>query len=450
MTAFPGRGAYSGRPEPDGAGGGTVRRSVLPGGLRVLTEQVAGVRSVAIGIWVAVGSRHETRRQAGASHYLEHLLFKGTPTRSALDISAAFDRVGGEVNAWTAKEYTCYHAKVLDSDLPLAVEVLSDMVTRSSIAPGDVDAERSVIAEEIAMTEDEPGDLVHDVFARALYGDDPLGRPILGTAGSIEAMSRETIAGYWRRGYRPDQVVITAAGSLQHGTLLRLLRRNLGDWLAGPAPGAAPARRAAASRPGRRAPGGRVAAVQRRTEQANIVLGMPGLARRDPREFTLSVLTAALGGGMSSRLFQEIREKRGLAYSVYAYTSAYTDSGLFGVYVGCQPRRTRQVLDLVRDQLADVAEHGLTDAEVELGKGQVRGGLLLGLEDTHDRMSRLGKAELLYGELLPVPEMLRRVQAVTPEHVRALAGELLRAPRALGVVGPFKESDRGAFEDAVA
>ncbi|HEV7209709.1 MAG TPA: pitrilysin family protein [Mycobacteriales bacterium] len=426
-----------------------MRRTVLPGGLRVLSEHVPGVRSVAIGIWVAVGSRHETRPQAGASHYLEHLLFKGTPTRSALDISAAFDRVGGEVNAWTAKEYTCYHAKVLDTDLPMAVEVLGDMVTASLLERTEVEAERGVIGEEIAMTDDEPGDLVHDVFARALYGDTPLGRPILGTVGGIEAISRDTIAGYWRRGYTPEKMVVTAAGNVQHGTLLRLIRQVLGPWLE-LAPPPAVMRPIAGHRERRGSPATRVDVVRRRTEQANVVLGLPGLPRRDPREFTMSVLAAALGGGMSSRLFQEIREKRGLAYSVYAYTSSYTDSGLFGVYVGCQPGRTRQVLGLLREQLADVASRGLTAGELELGKGQVRGSLVLGLEDTHDRMTRLGKGELLYGELLSVPQMLRRVEAVTLDEVRELAAEVLNQPLSLGVVGPFRDADRTFFEGAVA
>ena len=432
-----------------GAAGASVRRTVLPGGLRVLSEQVPGVRSVAIGIWVAVGSRHENRRQAGASHYLEHLLFKGTPVRTALDISAAFDRVGGEVNAWTAKEYTCYHAKVLDTDLPMAVEVLGDMVTASLLELTEVEAERGVIGEEIAMTDDEPGDLVHDVFAKALYGDAPLGRPILGTADSIEAISRDTIAGYWRRGYTPDKMVVSAAGNVQHADLLRLIRRALGPWLA-TAASPTVVRPLAAHRVRSRLPAARVDVVRRRTEQANVVLGLPGLPRRDPREFSMSVLAAALGGGMSSRLFQEIREKRGLAYSVYAYTSSYSDSGLFGVYVGCQPGRTRQVLGLLRDQLTDVAVHGLTAGELELGKGQVRGSLVLGLEDTHDRMSRLGKGELLYGELLSVPQMLRRVAAVTLDDIRGLAEQVLTQPLSLAVVGPFRNADRALFERSVA
>lgn len=417
-----------------GPGGGTIRRSVLPGGLRVITEQVPNVRSVAFGVWVGVGSRHETRRQAGASHYLEHLLFKGTPTRSALDISAAFDRVGGEVNAYTAKEYTCYYARVLDADLPLAVDVICDMVLSSVIAAGDVDAERGVILEEIAMNDDDPADAVHDVFAGAVFGDEPLGRPILGSVDSIEGLSRETVAGYWRRGYTPERMVVAAAGNLDHGTVIRLVRKAFqGVDPAAPAT-LAPVRRSTRV-------GSRVRVVDRRTEQLNVVLGTTGLPRTDPRRFALSVLNAALGGGMSSRLFQEIREKRGLAYSVYSFTSGYEDTGLFGVYVGCQPSRTRQVLSLVRDELATVAAHGLTDEEVELGRGQVRGGLVLGLEDTGARMTHLGKSELVYGGLLPVAEILRRIEAVTPDDVRDIAAAVLGGPRSLAVVGRVKDAD---------
>nr|WP_218566441.1 pitrilysin family protein [Vallicoccus soli] len=414
-----------------------MRRTVLPGGLRVVTEAVPGVRSVAFGVWVGVGSRDESRSLAGASHYLEHLLFKGTRRRDALDISAALDAVGGELNAFTGKEYTCYYARVLDEDLPLAVDVVCDLVTSSVIASADVDAERGVILEEIAMRDDDPSDVVHEEFAAQLFGDAPLGRPILGTAESIRSLSRTAVAGYYRRRYRPQDIVVAAAGNLEHTAVVRLVRAACaaGGFLDGEARPSAP-RAAGRVRPATGA-GARVA--RRSTEQANVVLGGPGLDRADERRFALSVLSAALGGGMSSRLFQEVREKRGLAYSVYSYSQQHADTGLFGVYAGCQPARVDEVLSLCREQLDLVREEGLTAEELERGKGQLRGSLVLGLEDTGSRMSRLGKSELVHGELLTVEESLARIEAVTLEDVRAVAADVLGGPRTLAVVGPFDE-----------
>ncbi|HEX5493573.1 MAG TPA: pitrilysin family protein [Mycobacteriales bacterium] len=417
--------------------GAVIRRTVLPGGLRVVTEAMPGARSAAVGIWVGVGSRDESPRLAGASHYLEHLLFKGTATRSAMEIAAAVDAVGGELNAFTAKEHTCYYAHVLAEDLPLAVDLVSDVVLHATIAAADVDSERNVILEEIAMRDDDPTDGVHDLFSEGLFGDHPLGRPVLGTVASIEALSRGQVAGYYRRRYQLPTMVVSVAGRLEHRTVVRLVRRAFGSLLDSdrlPAP-ARSARRPAA-RPARP-----VVTLNRPTEQANLVLGTVGLARDDDRRFALSVLNNALGGGMSSRLFQEIREKRGLAYSVYSYSSQYADAGQFGVYVGCQPARAHAVLDLIREQFGDVAEHGLTDQEIARGKGQVRGGLVLGLEDPGSRMSRIGKGEIAYGDVLEVDELLGRVDAVTPEDVRAVAADLLRGPMCLAVVGPFDDSD---------
>jgi predicted Zn-dependent peptidase len=427
-------------------GGGAVRRTVLPGGLRIITEEMPTVRSVTFGIWVGVGSRDETPRLAGATHYLEHLLFKGTKRRDALEISSAIDAVGGEMNAFTAKEYTCYYARVLDRDLPLAIDVISDMVTSSVIAKGDVDSERGVILEEIAMHEDDPGDVVHDQFARALLGDSPLGRPILGTVESINALSRGGIAGYYHRRYRGPNIVVTAAGNLEHRQVVRLVKQAfaaagaLGDDGALPSP--------ARIGEARVRPAGGVSLLARPTEQANLVLGVPGVARTDDRRYALGVLNSALGGGMSSRLFQEVREKRGLAYSVYSFASHYADVGMFGVYAGCLPAKVRQVLDICRDELQKVAEHGISDEELARGMGQLRGSLVLGLEDTGSRMSRLGKSELVYGELLSVDEILDRISAVTLDDVREIAAEVLSAKHTLAVLGPF--DDGPDFSAAVA
>jgi predicted Zn-dependent peptidase len=423
----------------DASGGGAVRRTVLPGGLRIVTEEMPSVRSATFGIWVGVGSRDETPSLAGATHYLEHLLFKGTPTRDALQISAALDAVGGEMNAFTAKEYTCYYARVLDRDLPLAIDVISDMVTSSLISKADVDAERDVILEEIAMHEDDPTDAVHDLFTTALLGDSPLGRPILGTVESITGLSRNAIAGYYKRRYAAPNIVVTAAGNLSHREVVRLVKKAFTAAGALGAEGTPPAPPRIGAR-SVRAPGG-LSLHSRPTEQANVVLGMPGVSRTDPRRYALGVLNSALGGGMSSRLFQEVREKRGLAYSVYSFSSHYADLGLFGVYAGCLPKKVDQVLEICREEVARVAAEGITEVELARGIGQLRGSFVLGLEDMGSRMTRLGKAELAYGELLGVDEVLNRINAVTMDDVRSVAAAILSAPQTLAVIGPF-DADR--------
>lgn len=415
--------------------GGLVRRTTLPGGLRVITEQVPGVRSVAFGVWVGVGSRDESDRQRGAAHYLEHLLFKGTRRRSALDISASIEAVGGDLNAFTTKEYTCYYARVLDTDLPLAIDVVCDVVTDALIRTEDVEAERGVILEEIAMHEDDPTDVVHDEFAAAVFGDTPLGRPILGTVESISAMSRSAVNGFYRRRYRPEHMVVAAAGNLDHDSVVRQVRAAFASRL-DPAAQPSPAR---GSRRPRRTFGG-VRVVSRPTEQAHLVLGVPGITRNDPRRYALSVLSTALGGGMSSRLFQEVREKRGLAYSVYSYAQGFADDGTFGVYVGCQPSKVETVLDVCRTQLAEVASNGLRADEVERSKGQVRGATVLGQEDTGARMTRIAKSELHHERLPSIAALLDRIADVEPDDVRSVAADLLAAPATLAVIGPF---DRG-------
>jgi predicted Zn-dependent peptidase len=418
-------------------GDSAVIRTVLPGGLRVITESLPAVRSTALGIWAGVGSRDEDLDHAGATHYLEHLLFKGTARRTALEISAAMDAVGGELNAFTAKEYTCYYARVLDADLPLAIDVLSDMVTSSLIAPKDVDAERGVILEEIAMNDDDPSDTVHEAFGAQLFGDTPLGRPILGSAGSINSITREQIAEHYAARYTPDNLVIAAAGSLDHDTVVELAREAFnaaGD--AQPAPPRVPG-------PDTVIPeaGSGVRLVSRGIEQANLVLGCAGMSRIDERRFALGVLNAALGGGMSSRLFQEIRENRGLAYSVYSFSSQSYDTGLWGVYAGCLPAKADEVLSICQDEIAKVISGGLTEAELERGKGQLRGSIVLGLEDPSSRMSRLGKSELVYPRLEPVEEILASIEAVTHDDVREVAAAILGQPKVLAVVGPFDDAD---------
>jgi predicted Zn-dependent peptidase len=431
--------------EKGDGGGGLVRHTVLPGGLRIVTEAMPTVRSVTVGIWVGVGSRDEAPSLAGASHYLEHLLFKGTKRRDAMTISSAIDAVGGEMNAFTSKEYTCFYARVLDDDLPIAVDMVCDLVTSSVIKAADVESERGVILEEIAMHEDDPTDMVHDQFAQVLFGTGPLGRPVLGSVESIESIGRSAIAGYYRRRYRPQDMVVAVAGNIDHAAVVRLVKAAF--VTAGMADGDATP---AGPRMGiSRAPGiGGVRVVRRTTEQANVVLGTPGLSRRDDRRFALGVLNAALGGGMSSRLFQEVREKRGLAYSVYSYHAQYADTGLFGIYAGCVPRKVDDVLAICREEVEKVTNYGITAEELERGKGQLRGSLVLGLEDTGSRMSRIGKAELVYGDLLSVDTIIERINNVTLDEVSAVAAEVLTATPTLAVVGPFDE-DRD-FTSAVA
>ncbi|MFJ4878816.1 M16 family metallopeptidase [Streptomyces sp. NPDC088745] len=427
---------------------GTVRRTTLPGGLRIVTETLPSVRSATFGIWANVGSRDETPSLNGATHYLEHLLFKGTAKRSALDISSAVDAVGGEMNAFTAKEYTCYYARVLDTDLPLAIDTVCDMLTGSLIRQEDVDAERGVILEEIAMTEDDPGDCVHDLFAHTMLGDTPLGRPVLGTVDTINALQADRIRRFYKKHYDPTHLVVAAAGNVDHAKVVRQVRRAFENAGALGRPDAAPVAPRAGSRTLRTA--GRVELLNRKTEQAHIVLGMPGLARNDERRWALGVLNTALGGGMSSRLFQEVREKRGLAYSVYSYTSGFADCGLFGVYAGCRPSQVHDVLKICRDELDKVAADGLTDDEIRRAVGQLSGSTVLGLEDTGALMNRIGKSELAWGEHMSVTDMLTRISEVTPDEVREVARDILGQRPSLSVIGPLKDKQAARLDEAVA
>jgi predicted Zn-dependent peptidase len=412
--------------------------------VRVLTEAIPTMRSAAIGVWVGVGARDETPDRSGVSHFLEHLRFKGTERRSAMDISSEIEAVGGETNAFTTKEYTCYYARILDADLPLAVDVMCDVVANSVLAPGDVETERGVILEEIAMQDDEPGDEVHDLFTEAVFADHPLGQRISGSTETIGALTRDQINDFYRARYAGPSIVIAAAGNLDHDVVVA----GVVAGLSGPGGfdgthAVAPPRPASPLVIPRT---GQVVLQDKDTEQAHVVLGCAGLARGDERRFALGVLNNVLGGGMSSRLFQEIREKRGLAYSVYSFTSLYADTGLFGVYAGCAPGKVDEVLAITRDELAKAAASGLTDSEVARGKGMLKGSLVLGLEDTGSRMSRLGKGELLHPDLLTVDEILTRADRVTTADVAEVAAELLNCRPSLAVIGPFDDRD---FSSAV-
>jgi predicted Zn-dependent peptidase len=421
-------------------GGSEVRRSVLPGGVRVLTEAMPGQRSATIGFWVGVGSRDEAPGQHGSTHFLEHLLFKGTKRRTALEIASAFDEVGGESNAATAKESTCYFARVLDSDLPMAIDVIADMITGAVLDPQEMEQERDVILEEIAMDSDDPTDVAHEHFVEAVLGSHPLGRPIGGTPAAIRAVARDSVWDHYRRYYRPDELVITAAGGLDHDVVCGLVVDALhaAGWNLEPA--AAPVQRRSTERAAITGTAG-LHVVKRPVEQANIIMGCPSLVATDDRRFVMSVLNAVLGGGMSSRLFQEVREKRGLVYSTYSFASSYADAGYFGMYAGCTPSKVRQVIDLLGAELDKLAGDGISDEELRKAVGQLCGGIVLALEDTGSRMSRLGRAELVSGEYQDIDETLRQIKAVTASEVQQLARELAASPRTVTVVGPFEETE---------
>jgi predicted Zn-dependent peptidase len=416
---------------------GEIRRSEHDTGLRLVTERMPWVRSVTFGVWVSVGSSDEPRRVAGASHFLEHLLFKGTKKRSARDIAEAFDAVGGDLNAFTGKEHTTFYARVIDRDLPMAVEHLSEMIQESVLRSADFDAERKVILEEIHMHEDDPGELVHDVFMQTLWPGAPLGRPVLGTVDTVTGTSRDQVRRFWKKHYVPGNFIVAAAGNLDHDHVAELVTSRMDMDATGEVRG--PVRQSGAPP----APEGGVAVRRRPTEQAHICLGTSGMPRSDPRRFAFGVVNDAIGGGMSSRLFQEIREKRGLAYSVFSYHSMFAETGTFVVYAGTTPSSAHEVLDLITRELDDVAEKGITDQELERAKEHLKGSMVLSLEETMGRMSRLGKSELAHGEILSLDDVIERVDAVTSDDCREAAELVLGRTRALSVIGPF---DPDAFE----
>jgi predicted Zn-dependent peptidase len=419
----------------------THEMTVLPSGVTVVSEPMPDVRSATLGLWISVGSRDERPDEAGCSHFLEHLLFKGTTRRTARQIAEELDAVGGEMNAFTSKEVTCFYARVLDRDLPIAFDVLADMVVDATNAPEDVEAERQVVLSELDIHHDTPDDLVHADFSEVVLRDHPLALETLGSFDSITAMARETVHRYYLEHYRPERLTVAAAGNVDHAHVVALTDQLLGDL-----------GRPGGMRPDRRAPDGygeaEVRLRHRPTEQAHVVLGVPGLDQRDEDRWALRVLNTLLGGGMSSRLFQEIREQRGLAYSTYSYASSYTDGGLFGAYVGTAPGKVDEATALLRRELDRVGDD-VTPAEVERAKGALRGSTVLSLEDTGSRMTRLGKQVATGVPIVTVDEALERIAEVTLDDVRRVAARVLGRPRDLAVVGPFAPDETERFAAAV-
>ncbi|WP_240644320.1 M16 family metallopeptidase [Paenibacillus paeoniae] len=402
-----------------------MNKYTLSNGLRVVVEYIPTVRSVSFGIWVKTGSRNETKENNGISHFIEHMMFKGTEKRTAKDIADLFDGIGGNVNAFTAKEYTCYFAKVLDEHLPIAVDALSDMFFNSQFDEGELAKEKNVILEEIAMYEDTPDDKVHDEASRASYGDHPLAYSILGIKDRLEAMGPETLKGFMKERYTIENTVVSVAGNVQETELLELLESQFGGF----------SNHAETSAPEAPAFQGDYIFYKKKTEQNHICMTFPGLSNKDKQLYAMILLNNALGGGMSSRLFQEIREKRGLAYSVYSYHMGYADSGLFTVYAGTAPKQTKDVLDLTLEQINELSVKGLGEDELHRGKEQLKGSLILSLESTSSRMNRIGKNELMLGQHYTLDELLKRIDHVTMEDIQDVTRKLLAVPFAVAMVG---------------
>ena len=421
------------------SGGSSVRRSVLPSGVRILTEHVPGSQSVSVSFSVAVGSRDETNNHFGSTHFLEHLLFKGTKTRTAMDIAVAFDSVGGSSNASTGKEHTSYYAKVQDKALPIAVEVIADMLTSSLIDETEFENERPVILEELAMNDDDPQDVVHEAFSSAVLGNHPLGRPIGGTIETITAVSRAAVWEHYQNNYRPQDLVVAAAGSVDHQELIKLVEQGLSTagWDLGLRAKPVPRR---LLNPAKISRGSKLNVIHRPISQVNIMVGSEGLYVDDPRRYAMGVLNTVLGGGMSSRLFQEIREKRGLAYSVYSFNQGYSDAATFGLYAGCSPAKAKEVTELMIAELDKVAQSGITSEELALARGNISGSLALKFETNQARMSRLASAEIVAGEFMDLDETIERFEAVELSQVQALAQDLLKLPRSIVAVGDVTET----------
>ncbi len=411
----------------------------LDSGERIVSERLDHVRSAAVGYWISAGSRDEDAGEAGVTHFIEHLLFKGTGTYSAVEIAEIFDGLGGELNAATSREHTLVYARVPDHHLETAMEVMGDMVFAPSFA--DLDSEREVVLEEIAMYEDAPQDLVHDLIAEAVFGEHPLGRPVIGTADVISSIPRDAIAGYHDAMYVPANIVVAAAGNIEHEQVVELVERAL-DRRNGSV-----VSRLNSRPPLVQPPPPRLRFQRKDTEQYHVCLGAPGISRSDRRRFAVSLLDAILGGSASSRLFQEIREKRGMAYSVYSFVSQYTDTGQIGVYLGTREDNLADALSITAEQIGDIAAGNLPERELERAKENLKGRILLSMESTSTRMNRLGKALITDSELLSLDRIVAEIDGVDAASVAALAAALLASERlSAACIGPSEERFVAALE----
>ena len=402
-----------------------VRETRLANGIRLVTERMPEARSVSLGVWVGVGGRDEPDELAGASHFLEHLLFKGTTTRSARQIAEAVDAVGGEMNAFTNREHTAYYTRLPAACVDLGIEILGDVLTDPAFRPHEVEAERQVILEEILMNLDIPEDHVHTLLAEALFPGHPLGREVLGTRETVEAATRDEIADFFGRWYLPRNLVVVAAGDVDHDHLADAFAGSLGRVSGG-------------ERPVRAMPGVDVeprVVLDDPTEQVHLAMGWRAVDHFDDDRYALSVANQILGGGMSSRLFQQVREERGLCYSVYSWASTYYDAGSAGVYAGTAPTRVAELLSVIDDEVAKLVASGVTEGELAVAKGYIEGSLVLGLEDSGSRMARIGRSLMARDQVVPVDEQIARIRAVTADDVAAVAARVYDSPRALAVVG---------------
>ena len=419
-----------------------INRTTLDCGLRIITDTDATVRSASVGYFVNIGSRDEAPAEAGASHFLEHVLFKGTSRRSAKEISSSIENLGGGINAYTTNEFTSFYAKVVDEDLPLAVDVLSDVITSAVVTNEEFETERNVVFQEMAMRDDDPQDCAEEAFGSAFWGDHPLGVSILGTKESMSAITRDQIFNYYKSHYKPEAMVVSAAGNINHDKFVDLVKENLlrDNFLVG-----SQTPKARDFAPFTPQPKSRVNIHNGNFEQTNLFLGLEGVGRKDPRSTALKVLTIAIGSGMSSRLFQEIREKRGLVYSVDGLVRRYVGSGYFAIYAGCSPEKAAEVIKVAREILNDVAANGITDEEFNRGKNAVRAGVLLAGEDSAYRMDRIGSSEIWDGYAKSPDEMMSELNLVTKSQVEEIARQFFTRPLTLGLAGP--KADASALEE---
>lgn len=405
--------------------------------MTVVTEPVPGVRSVAIGCWVDTGSRDELPNEAGAAHFLEHLLFKGSDRLSAREISETFDAIGAQSNAFTSKEYTCYWARMLDTEVETGLDLLAEMLQRPAFRADEIDSERRVVIEEINRNEDDPSDVAMEAFISAIFQDHPLGLPVLGTRDSIGAMGRDDLHGYWRRRYGSGTVAVTVAGNTEHQRVLDLVEDLFGRW-------DTPDGGRDLGPPGVES---RVDVVRRDTEQIHLIYGGESVDRTDEGRLADGVMHHILGGGMSSRLFQKIREERGLAYAVHSFSMRFAETGAWGVYVGTTPATAHTVMEILTEELQRLVTDGVTEEELERAKGHMRGALALAMEDTNTRMIRLGRNHIFGLPYLSLDERLARIEAMTRSELADNAARTIQGPRVMGAVGPFESEE---FEEYLA